>query len=270
MVPYDSSISQCTLEAQLALYLNFNVFQCSPTTSAVVLTSLPSVPVTDTVSNVMYFTLNWMTVVIIAMLCVIVTCRLYDMYQRSRKMLIFLIVIFLLVTITCGVVAAILNSHVSAEEYFLSGTYLCNYEYDGAAQLLIPMTWLLCTIWEVLVLCLVARIVVKHFRERTMGWTVVECFTVLIKTPMVYFVISIAVSSLNLGYFSPKLSNSLSVGSQVYYGVWEVSLFLQMFVLGPRLILNVREYHAKRVVDFDALTTIVFQEHDHVSAGSDV
>lgn len=44
---------------------------------------------------------------------VIVTSRLHAMYQRSRKMLIFLITIFLPVTIACVVLAAIISSHVS-------------------------------------------------------------------------------------------------------------------------------------------------------------
>jgi hypothetical protein len=52
-----------------------------------------------------------------------------------------------------------------------------------------------------------------------------------------------------------------------------VLLVVQMFVLGPRLILSVRECHAKLVADSDAETTmnlIVFQEHVHVSTSSTV
>jgi hypothetical protein len=47
----------------------------------------------------------------------------------------------------------------------------------------------------------------------------------------------------------------------------------QSFVLGPRLILGIREYHAKLVVDSDAatgMTSIAFQERVHVSTSSDV
>lgn len=46
-----------------------------------------------------------------------------------------------------------------------------------------------------------------------------------------------------------------------------------MFVLGPRLVLGVREYHAKLVADSDAgtnITTIAFQEHVHLSTDSSV
>jgi hypothetical protein len=46
-----------------------------------------------------------------------------------------------------------------------------------------------------------------------------------------------------------------------------------MFVLGPRLILGIREYHAKLVADSDAeasMNSIVFQEHVHISTSSTV
>jgi hypothetical protein len=46
-----------------------------------------------------------------------------------------------------------------------------------------------------------------------------------------------------------------------------------MFVLGPRLILGVREYHARLVANSDEATgmaSIVFQEGVHVSTSSSV
>jgi hypothetical protein len=51
-------------------------------------------------------------------------------------------------------------------------------------------------------------------------------------------------------------------------GADEVLFIVQMFVLGPRLILSVREYHAKLVADSDSetsMSSIVFQEHVHIS-----
>jgi hypothetical protein len=59
----------------------------------------------------------------------------------------------------------------------------------------------------------------------------------------------------------------------ILYGTFEVLLVVQMFVLGPRLILSVREYNAKLVADSDAETSmnsIVFQERVHVSTSSTV
>lgn len=215
-----------------------------------------------------------MNVVIIAILCVIVTSRLHAMYQRSRKMLIFLIAIFLPVTIACVVLAAIVSSHVSGEELVLSGSYLCQYDYEGVDELLISMTWILCTIWEVLILCLAIWIVVKHFREvqqLSTGGTITNCFMVLTKIHMIYFIFSVIVFSIGLGSFSPKIYNSSSVGAEVYNGVLEILLFVQMFVLGPRLILGVREYDAKLAVNSDSgpsFTTIIFQERGLVSTGS--
>jgi hypothetical protein len=189
-------------------------------------------------------------------------------------MLIFLIAIFLPVTISCAVLTAIENSHVSGEEFVLSGSYICQYDYKGVAELLIYMTWILCTVWEVLVLCLAVWIVVKHFREvqqLSTGGTIANCLIVLTKTHMIYFVFSVAVFSFGLGGFSPKLYESFSTDTGVYYGVLQVLLFVQMFVLGPRLILGVREHDAKIAVSSDSgpsFTTIIFQEREFVSTDS--
>jgi hypothetical protein len=48
---------------------------------------------------------------------------------------------------------------------------------------------------------------------------------------------------------------------------------MQMFVLGPRLILSVREYYAKVVAGSDAdieMNSIVFREHVHISTNGTV
>jgi hypothetical protein len=63
------------------------------------------------------------------------------------------------------------------------------------------------------------------------------------------------------------------VGTEIYNAILQITKALQMFVLGPRLILGVREYHAKLVAKADAgidMTSIVFQEHVHISTGSGV
>jgi hypothetical protein len=44
--------------------------------------------------------------------------------------------------------------------------------------------------WEVLTLCLAVWMAVKHFREKqwpSTGWAVMDCFTILIKTHVFYF-----------------------------------------------------------------------------------
>jgi hypothetical protein len=61
------------------------------------------------------------------------------------------------------------------------------------------------------------------------------------------------------------------VGAQIYYGVLQVAILVQMFVLGPRLILSIREHHAELVDNSDAgigMSTIAFQEA-HVPTGDD-
>ncbi|KAG1740457.1 uncharacterized protein EDB91DRAFT_1347029 [Suillus paluster] len=244
--------------------------------SVFILQSLPSVSVTDDVSNIMNITLCWMSAVVNAMLGVIMIARLHAMYQRSRKILVFLVVIFLALTIASTVIVVKQSSYISGEELVLSGTYQCIYQ--GSNRVQAAETWILGTIWEVLALCLAVWIVVKHFRElprsstrRTVG----DCFTVLIKSHVVYFACFAAVSCFNLGSSSPAILDSSSVGTDIYYGALQIFSLVQMFVLGPRLILSVREYHAKLQVmtDYDTITNmtpIAFQENIYVSTGGRV
>jgi hypothetical protein len=74
----------------------------------------------------------------------------------------------------------------------LSGTYACGYEAEGDAQLLVSMIWMLNTVWEVLALCLLVWIAVKHFRDLrrlgpSTGLAIGDCFRVLIESHVQYF-----------------------------------------------------------------------------------
>ncbi|KAG2337442.1 hypothetical protein BDR05DRAFT_970205 [Suillus weaverae] len=228
--------------------------------------------------NIMDYATNGTNVVITALLGVTMIARLHAMYQRSRNMLIFLVIIFLAVNIACGVIAAIGLKHTVAEELILSGTYMCNYEFEADVQLLSSMVWILNTVWEVLALCLSVWIAVKHFRElRRLGpstrSTIGDCFRVLTKSHVLYFASFVCVSCLQFGALSSQLFSSNSMGAQILIGTLQIFLGVQMFVLGPHLILSVREYHAKLVADFDAetsMTSIVFQERVLVPTSSTV
>ncbi|KAG1799933.1 uncharacterized protein HD556DRAFT_77376 [Suillus plorans] len=221
-----------------------------------ILINVPTILLTDAVSWIVYIVVNWMYVVILAMLRIIVITRLHAMYQQSRKMLIFLVVIFLADTIFNVVVSVMSMRHTSGEEYILSGTH------DA---------------WEVLVLFLAAWIAIKHFRElrqHSTGGVIKDCFMVLIKSHMFYFLSFVAVSIFNLMILSPAISvNPNTIGLDYYYGTLQILTVVQMFVLGPRLILGIRDYTAKLVTDSDAatnMTSIAFQERVHISTGSGV
>jgi hypothetical protein len=63
------------------------------------------------------------------------------------------------------------------------------------------------------------------------------------------------------------------VGVQFYDGTSEIITVVQLFVLGPRLILSVRAHHAQLLANSDegtAMTSIAFQERIHESTDSDV
>ncbi|KAG1774452.1 hypothetical protein EV702DRAFT_524372 [Suillus placidus] len=260
-----------------------------------ILANMPSVSLTDAVSipqlsrshpmdtlisrgNIINYATNGTRVFLPAMLGVIMIARLHAMYQSSRIMLIFLVIIFLTVNITCGVITAIVLKDTVGEELILFGMYMCSYGYEADVQLLATMIWILNTVWEALALCLSVWVAVKHFRELrrlgpSTGSTIGDCFRVLMKSHVLYFASFVCVSCLQLGYLSPQLLNSNSMGTLILIGALEIFLSVQMFVLGPRLILSVREYHAKLVAGSDAetsMTSIVFQERVHVPTGSTV
>ncbi|KAG1898359.1 uncharacterized protein F5891DRAFT_1279534 [Suillus fuscotomentosus] len=242
-----------------------------------ILSNTPTISLTDTVSWIIYVVWEWTGVVVFAMLWVIIIARLYAMYQGSRKILIFLIVTLLAVNTFDGVVSIMAIIHTSGEESILSGTYQCRLNYSKDIPLLISVGWMLGTVWEVLVLCLAVWVVVKHCRELrqySAGGIIGDCFTVLMKTHIHYFASFVVVSCLHLIidlYPTFFLSNSLA--PQIIAGVTQILEVVQMFVLGPRLILGVREYHARLVANSDVatgMTSIAFHERVEISTGSGV
>jgi hypothetical protein len=63
------------------------------------------------------------------------------------------------------------------------------------------------------------------------------------------------------------------VGSEIYFAFLSIAQVVQLFVLGPRLILGVREYHAKLVANSNEATgmaSIVFQDRIQISTGGGV
>ncbi|KAG2107484.1 uncharacterized protein F5147DRAFT_774313 [Suillus discolor] len=224
-----------------------------------------------------YIIWDWTITVVFSMLWVIIITRLHAMYQRNRQILIFLVVTFLAINTFAGVTAVMSTRHTLGEELILSGTYMCRISYTRDALILDIATWILFIVWEVLTLCLAVWIAVKHFRELRLhpaGGIIGDCFAVLMKTHLLYFASVVAVSCCALILdFYPKLSTSrYLLEDQTLYGLFQI-LEVVMFVLGPRLILGIREYNAKLVADSDAatgMTSIVFQERVHISTGSSV
>lgn len=210
--------------------------------------------------------------VVTTMLGAIMTARLYAMYYRSRNMLIFLAAIVLAIDITCAVIISKVNSMVSSEELILSGTYQCAFNVEGNIEILIALVWILTAVWEVLALCLSLWMAVKYFHDsrQLQQSTIVE---VLMKSHAVYFASVAAISCLQIGFLSPVIADSDSVWADLYDSLVEILMLVQMFVIGPRLILSVREHYAKIVADPDTatcMTSVAFQQRVHVSTSSGV
>jgi hypothetical protein len=163
------------------------------------------------------------------------------------------------------------------EEYVLSGTYHCMISYAGDSTFLQIMTWILNAVWEVLALCLAVWIAVKHFRELrrySTGSVMGDCFVMLVQTHITYFASFFAIACFYLGLFSPTLSTDIySLDTQIDIGFAQIFEIAQLFVLGQRLILSVREFYAELVADSDvatAMTSIAFQDRVHVLTSSSV
>jgi hypothetical protein len=243
-----------------------------------ILASLPSVSLSDAGCAIIFQVQTWTNFIVLTMLDVIIIVRLYAMYQQSRKILVSLVVIFLAVTIVFGVITGKISSDgsESAEEFILSGTYMCVFSGGGSGvPILNAITWVLAIVWEVLALCLAIRIVIIHFRDlrrTSAGSPIGDCFMVLIRTHVFYFAFFAAVSCFNLGWLSPNITGSDSVADAIYYGVFQIASVVQQFVLGPRLILSVRASNAKRVANSDEgaeMSTVAFQEGIHNASTDD-
>ncbi|KAG2357138.1 hypothetical protein BDR07DRAFT_393459 [Suillus spraguei] len=223
--------------------------------SAINILSILPVLITDAVSLIIWYVGTWAPVIVNAMLGVAMIARLNAMYQGSKRLLIFLVITLLACTIISGVTVVIENSSISAQEAVLSGFYTC-ITYSETNLNLIYESLIPTSVWEILALFLTIWIVVKHFcelRQSPTGSSIGNCLKMLIESHTFYFLAFAIVASLRLGSLS-NVTNTTSVGSAVYSGIWSIAEVLQMFVLGPRLILSIREYHAKLVARADGET----------------
>jgi len=220
---------------------------------------------------------NWSFFIANFILGVIMITRVHAMYQRSRRILVFLIVIFVVIQIPVQVYSLSNKTATVAVELVLSGIHVCGYYMAGDIVVLSEVTWILRIVWEVVVLCLASWSAVQHFRELqrpSTEWAVGNCFTALIKTHVFYFASFVAMSCLYLiAEFSPTIMTSTTAEYEIFYGILAMAQVLQMGLLGPRLILGLREYHAKAVANSDEgieMTSIAFQERIQIVTGGGV
>ncbi|KAG2113970.1 hypothetical protein DEU56DRAFT_190671 [Suillus clintonianus] len=210
------------------------------------------------------------------MLGVIMMTRIHAMYGRSSKMLIFLAALLLVSTISTGVVAIIGNLGYSGGEGVLSGHHICLHSFDTNELDLNLCTMVPTAIWEILAFFFAVRIVIKHLRELRQsqsGSTIGDCFTVLMQSHVLYFLAFVVTACFFLGQLSPNIPFTSTLGGDVYTGILYISQVFQMCVLGPRLILSVREYSAKLVARSDGgthMTSIAFQAGADALTGGDV
>ncbi|KAG1798893.1 uncharacterized protein HD556DRAFT_1525395 [Suillus plorans] len=242
---------------------------------AYLLLNLP-ISLTDTVGTIVWFIQAWGPVVVNAMLGVIMIARINAMYQGSKKLRIFLVVMLLGSTIASGVMTMIGNSGVSAHEVVLSGYHMCFSDIGTYMGNLTYENVISVAVWEIFALFLTIRIVIMHFRELRQSPRrpiIGDYFTILLESHAFYFLAFAIMACLQLGTTSPNIALSSSVGSAVFTGILSISQMLQMFVLGPRLILSIREYHAKLVARADGgieMTSLAFHAGGDALTSDDV
>jgi len=243
-----------------------------------IISFLGNVPIlnTDLGCNFFYSFQTWTPVVVNAMLAVIMTTRIYAMFQQSKPILIFLIVALLASTIASGVMLGIGNIGISGKEFVLSGYHICLVQIDTYRMNLNHEMVIPTAIWEILAFLLAVWIVILRFyemRQSRSGSSIGDCFKMLIKSHALYFLAFAAVACFNIGDLAPGLRHSTTVADDIYAGALRIARVLQMFVLGPRLILSIREYHSKLVTRSDGginMTAIAFQALRHRSTSSDM
>jgi hypothetical protein len=240
--------------------------------SLVLLYNVRTIPLPDIGCYIIYTVWYWTGVVVFAMLWVIIITQLHAMYQLSRKTLIFLVFTLLAVNVFNVWVAVMVTMQSTGDEVILSGTYQCWFLTPENILSQIRRTWILFFVWEVLALCYTVWTAVKHFRnlpqrQTSTGRIVGDCFAMLIKTHILYFASMVLISCFTfILNYSPIFSTPPS--GSINYGLLQILEVVQMFVLGPRLILSMREYHAKIVADSDVatdMTSIAFKERMYVS-----
>jgi len=202
------------------------------------------------------------------MLGVIMVTRIYAMYQGSKKLLVFLVVMLLACTIASGYVVGMISTGM--QETVASGCI------TASTINLNPTSMISTTIWEILALFLTVRIVIKHFRElgqSLTGSTIGDCFRILIESHVFYFVTFATVACFTLGSLSLHIMGTYTMGNDIYDGILLIAEILQMFVLGPRLVLAIREHHTKVMARADGgtgMTSIAFHAGEDVSTGRDM
>ncbi|KAG1862302.1 hypothetical protein F4604DRAFT_1070533 [Suillus subluteus] len=226
--------------------------------AAINILSILPFSITDVVRIIIWYVGTWTPVIVNALLGVTMIARINAMYLGSRKLLIFLVVTLLACTITSGVMVVMGNLTVSSQEADFSGYYICIDSMDMYMTNLTYESVISTAVWEILALFLTVWIVIKHFRQSPTG-SAIGRFKMLTQTHVFYFLAFAAMASLRIGSVSLNIMNSLSMGSDIFSGIWSIAEVLQLFVLGPHLILSIRTYHAKLVARSDggiAMTSI--------------
>ncbi|EIW75488.1 hypothetical protein CONPUDRAFT_77173 [Coniophora puteana RWD-64-598 SS2] len=214
---------------------------------------------------------NWMEFVFTLAMDAIMILRIYALFHRSKKVLVFLV--YYVMGPGSGIEGLI---------FILFNTKNCQLNYN---DILYGYTSVSGVIFEIILLLFVVKCFfmhVKELRARSHTWGAYECLALLIRDNVLYFVLYVVAGVLRTGL----LANFTNVeGGWVFSCIETIIITLQQYLFSPRLVLAYRQYHAdisrrherggielSQMSNGTRLNTIVFEPASITSrtVGSDV
>jgi len=199
------------------------------------------VPGPRVMCTVLYRLANWTIVVFVGVAYVLLILRIYAMYNRSRRILVILLVIYIPVLVNLTVTTAFYNTHtsyVSVMNLEVVDTKFCVFTYKTtileAILLLIPQLILSILICSLAVGKLVAESLQMH--QAVKQWRLNRFFELFARECILFV-------SVDFFFCLASFLNAFGSGSTSTAGRTLLTLVASIFpyVLVPRFVISVRE-----------------------------
>ncbi|KAG0706603.1 hypothetical protein DFH29DRAFT_900386 [Suillus ampliporus] len=232
----------------------------------------PGILLSDTECGIVGRSWSWGMVVLACTMYAIMAIRVFAMYNRSKKMGIFLVICFLAASASRGIIdglALVLTSGSTSEERILFGRRVCT----TSMALVVPFLDGIPSICiELLFLLLAARVLVRHRLEmrRTRqdygfgggGSDTLDILRDHVQHFLCYLIFNIMqVAAISM--------NGDTDGSRWYRSIAIFFVTIQQCVLVPRLIISIREYFSQVDYVSDSTTDLDIMSFAY-NANSDV
>ncbi|KAF9233815.1 hypothetical protein BU15DRAFT_79738 [Melanogaster broomeanus] len=187
--------------------------------------------------------ITWGSFIYIIVIHLVFMLRVYAMYNRSRIVLGILLFVYIPTTISQLVLVGILNNpktHLSVTDIEVVNMELCTGSYNGGTEFIISLRVLSTVVNGVL--CSFA--VVQSIRysleiHKVLGkWQSNRYMKLLVQESILYFVMILLLNIMTLIQTLATLSGTVQL-------VLEALAQFPPYIVGPHLILSVREFHSR-------------------------